>query len=60
MENESWAGGTEIEAPAPEPEERECDGRDCLNIFLPTWHTQRRCESCRKENRPYKTAGSPF
>lgn len=41
-------------------EEKECEGRDCLRTFTPTFKLMRRCERCRKEKRPYKETDEPF
>jgi len=45
----------------PEQPEKQCEGRDCLNMFRPSgpWGG-RRCERCKKEKRPYKDSDSPF
>jgi len=51
---------TEAKSKASVPDKKECEGKDCLNFFVPTWHTQRRCERCRQEKRPYKTEDAPF
>lgn len=60
MNEDIWAGGKEVEAPALELEEKECEGQNCLSSFMPQWHTQRRCPRCRKEKRPYRDSNSPF
>jgi len=51
VDNEDWGSGVPVQ---PVYEEQPCDGLGCIDKFTPTWHTQRRCDKCRKEKRPYK------
>lgn len=58
--NDNWEGAMEVKGQPDPIEPRMCDGNNCLNMFTPTWHKQRRCARCRKEKRPYKDPQNPF
>jgi len=59
MENGEWVEAKGASTLRP-PEEKQCEAQNCIVKFTPTWHTQRRCERCRNEKRPYRTKDSPF
>jgi len=44
----------------PEPIKKKCEGENCLDYFEATWPSMRRCNRCRREKRPYKSADCPF
>lgn len=41
-------------------EMKSCEGAGCGKTFTPERPNARRCNECREQNRPYKTADSPF
>jgi len=43
-----------------ESEYRQCEAENCWKKFLIKWHTQRRCDRCRREKRPYRIEDHPF
>jgi len=45
MIDDSWADAKEVSAPVNYPTKK-CEA--CGAIYLPKWHTTRRCEFCRK------------
>ena len=55
--DDGWSDAKEVELPL---QPRPCEGKDCLNMFTPTWPIQRRCPRCKREKRPYKDPTSPF
>lgn len=60
MQNVDWGSGKTVYAPEPDLVQKACEGENCLDTFLAKWPTERRCERCRKEKRPYKKSDSPF
>lgn len=54
------AGAREVEPVYDEMPKQMCHGENCIEYFKPTWHTQRRCQRCKKAKNGYKKEGHPF
>lgn len=49
-----WEDGVLVQPLVPVFPPKMCEAEGCTEMFAPTWHSQRRCENCRRLHMPYK------